>query len=254
MDDYYKDENLVDGSQEEFWSPSRKYKLETSNYRTEEGRGDISLGKVYSSDNELLFEVKRNYSAFPYCFIEGHPNGNDYMVCGEDYQGQTVLELNSGKRVDYLPKGKKEGVGFCWANVIPSQEKDVLAVEGCYWGSPYEQWFVDFSEPMKLPFLVLGAFASIEENSEVKDGWSYLKGVSISYSGYDQEETKTIKWLKPNMFEVAKYWLDQYKSTRPNSPFLPDILIQAELGLKQLTEKEKADLKATLDVTFSLST
>lgn len=127
-------------------SPSGKYELLIEEYSTRKGCWGFSQGTV-SSNGNVIAVVQRNYQHFPRLFIEGL-NGHDYLVCGEDYQGQTVIELDTGKRRDYLPKGAEEGCGFCWASYNFNEKMKVLMVDGCYWGASYEFKFFDFSDPM----------------------------------------------------------------------------------------------------------
>ena len=84
-------------------SKSGKYRVEiTTNIQADDDNFNHSIARVFDTKSEkLLFEIKRNFGDFPYCFAENHRNGNDYFLCAEDYQGQTVLELNTLKRVDY---------------------------------------------------------------------------------------------------------------------------------------------------------
>jgi hypothetical protein len=96
--------------------------------------------------------VRRNYSAFPFTWCEDHPTGHDYLVCGEDYQGQTIIELDTGRRADYLPAQAEQGTGFCWAQHYLAPSKEVLIVDGCYWACPYELVAFDFSRPLELPY------------------------------------------------------------------------------------------------------
>lgn len=127
-------------------NPSGRYRLVISVHHTKPGWCNNSKGLVYEGDR-LIATVCRNYDAFPFLFVEAHPNGHDYLVCGEDYQGQTVVELDTGKRVDY-------GGHFCWASYTASPSKRTLAVWGCFWAAPYEVRFVDFDDPMTaLPVL-----------------------------------------------------------------------------------------------------
>lgn len=143
--DFYNDKNET--SRREI--TSGKYKLLIRNYKTKDGCWNYSRGTVFKiSDNAEIADVKRNYSSFDYLFIENHPNGHDYLVCGEDYQGQTVIELDTKKRKDLLPEEAKQGVGFCWVDYrfdIPTQ---ILVVDGCIWACPYELRFYDFADPM----------------------------------------------------------------------------------------------------------
>jgi hypothetical protein len=70
------------------------------------------------------------------------------LVAGADYQGQTVIELDTGKRRDYLPDAAKKGHGFCWAQHRFDVASKILVVCGCIWACPYEFRFYDFSDPM----------------------------------------------------------------------------------------------------------
>lgn len=136
----------------EFTSPSNKYRLVLDSYSFGNNTWNFVKASLYDSNACLLFEVYRNYSSFPFSWVESHPNGHDYFVCGYDYQSQTILELDTGKRTDYTPTEASKGVGFCWASHKPSPDKTLLAVEGCYWACPYEVVIYDFSNPMNLPY------------------------------------------------------------------------------------------------------
>ena len=129
-------------------SPSGKYTLSISDVATEPGYFGHTKGEVKLASGELLATVNRNYCSFPFLWIEDHPNGHDYIIAGEDYQGQTVIELDTGKRVDFLPEDAKEGFGFCMAVPTFNREAQVLVIDGCIWAAPYENRFYDFSDPM----------------------------------------------------------------------------------------------------------
>jgi hypothetical protein len=148
-DDFYKDENK--NVFKTAPSPSGKYKLVISSYDQGKGYWNYTRGEVYENEKRIA-DVKRNYSAFPFSWIEGHKNGHDYLICGEDYQGQTIVELDTGKRLDHMSKGHDKGHGFCWAAHSPSPDGTMLLVSGCYWACPYEFVIFDFSEPMSPPW------------------------------------------------------------------------------------------------------
>jgi hypothetical protein len=131
-----------------FKTDSEKYELHVTSHSTGKGTWAYTKGKVFAGD-KLLTEVCRNYSSFPFRFIENHPNGHSYLICGEDYQGQTVIELDTGRRRDFLPKEAKEGHGFCWSSYEFHAATQILVVDGCYWACPYEFKFYDFSDPME---------------------------------------------------------------------------------------------------------
>lgn len=146
---FLKPENEVKGSREETSSPSGAYRLVVSEFSEGPGTWAYSQGIVYRKDDGIpIATVQRNYSAFPHHFVEGHPNGHSYLVCGEDYQGQTVVELDTGARRDVMSDGAGEGTGFCWASYSFHAPTRTLVVEGCHWACPYEFRFYDFSDPM----------------------------------------------------------------------------------------------------------
>lgn len=133
----------------EYLSPSGKYKLVVTSFTSGPGTWNVTEGKIFKVDSDTpITSIRRNYSAFPYLFIEGHANGHDYLIGGEDYQGQTVIELDTGKRRELLPEEAKQGHGFCWASYTYNAEAKLVTVDGCYWAAPYEFRFYDFSDPM----------------------------------------------------------------------------------------------------------
>jgi hypothetical protein len=151
-EEFFVDENLREKTTEEP-SPSGRYLLKISYYKTAEGCWDYSRGRVYDKNHNLIADVKRNYASFQFAWAEGHPNGHDYLVCGEDYQLQTVIELDTGKRVDAPPtEAYMQGNEFCWVHVVPSPNRLILAVSGCNWGDAYYIDLYDFKEPMKMPY------------------------------------------------------------------------------------------------------
>ena len=136
-------------SRREHLSPSGKFKLVTSRFETGPNTWAYAQGKVYAMGSDIpIAVVNRNYGAFPFLFVEDHPNGHSYLICGEDYQGQTVIELDTGLRRDYLPEEAHDGGGFCWASYTFHADSKLLVVDGCYWGASYDFRFYDFSDPM----------------------------------------------------------------------------------------------------------
>jgi hypothetical protein len=139
------------GAAERHLSPSGRYDLEVVQWENERG-WNYSEGSVVSGTGELIARIRRNYGSFPFTWCEDHPNGHDYLVAGEDYQGQTVIELDTGARVDHLTDAAQPGAGFCWARHYVTPDKSVLVVDGCVWACPYELVAFDFSDPLNLPY------------------------------------------------------------------------------------------------------
>jgi hypothetical protein len=160
-------ENLI-SVKDAVFSPSGKYSLTVESYGTGEGHWNYTRGLVKGTD-KLIADVVRNYSSFWYAFSQ-HSNGSEYLLCGEDYQGQTIINLDTGKRIDYLPEEAKKGHGFCWVTVHPSPDSKYLAVEGCVWACPYEIIIYDFSDPEILPYHQVEGF-SMPYFEEYDSGW-----------------------------------------------------------------------------------
>ena len=148
-------DHALPATRREYLSPSGKYRLVVTAFTREDG-WSFTQGLVYRAETEtLLVEVRRNYHSFPFLWIEGHAKG-DFLLCGEDYQGQTVLKLNGRPdgaleilRRDFLPAEAKEGLGFCMAEATYDAATQILTLLGCFWAAPYEYRLYDFSDPMK---------------------------------------------------------------------------------------------------------
>jgi hypothetical protein len=148
-DEFFDPKNAVTEKRREVMSPSGKYKLVITPFATGPHSWNYAQGIVYRKDNDKpIEEVRRNYGAFPNTFVEGHANGHDYLICGEDYQGQTIIELDTGKRRDSLSDGTDKGFGFCWSSHRFEAAHQILVVCGCHWACPYEHRLYDFSDPM----------------------------------------------------------------------------------------------------------
>mgnify|MGYP001569417643 CR=1 FL=1 len=148
--EYFIEENKVDTKS--FYSESKKYRIEISQYKTKEGCWNYSGAEIFNEKSEKIETVYRNHASFYYTFIEDHGNGHDYILCGENYQGQTVIELDTGIRKDYLPDSASKGVAFCHTTYKYSEDKTKLIANGCFWGGPYENFVYDFSNPLDLPY------------------------------------------------------------------------------------------------------
>jgi hypothetical protein len=169
IEDYFTEDRRRPQSTREYVSPSGRYRLVVESYATSQGCWDFTRGLVFDDEltgkpipqevmtkREPVADVKRNYSSFWHAFVT-HPNGREYLLCGEDYQGYSCIDLAADwpeNRVDYLPETAQKGAGFCWADCTPDTDTSPpkLIVEGCYWACPYEKVMYDFSNPMQLPY------------------------------------------------------------------------------------------------------
>lgn len=168
---FFIPENEIIGSSKEIFSTSGKYKLVISMFKTAKGSWNYSQGIIYRKDNDKpIAIVQRNYCSFPNLFIEGHSNGHDYLVCGENYQGQTIIELDTGMRRDSMSDGSDKGIGFCWSSYCYDAPNQMLTVDGCYWACPYGYKFFDFSDPINgYPEIVCEEYICVDDNDKVPE-------------------------------------------------------------------------------------
>lgn len=160
-------ENRVPDSTTLITSPSGNYNLEICQYRTGAQSWNYSRGIIKATDDSrTIADIKRNYGHFWYSWVE-HANGNEYLLCGEDYQGYCVINLSLGTQHIHFPERGHQGYGFCWIAVYPSPDTLMLAVDGCYWACPYELVLYDFREPDKLPLTEIERFGPIDDSK----GW-----------------------------------------------------------------------------------
>jgi hypothetical protein len=169
MDDneIFKDENVKHFTR----LPYEKYSLEISCYKVGEPENhywDYTRGKVFDKNNNLLLDIKRNYSSFWHLFIE-HPNGNDYFLCGRDYHGgYNIFDLTNQKEYAYNPIHEPYKELFCWISAEFNKDSQQLIVEGCYWACPFELVTFDFSNPTNIPLPEISR-KDIEEDWEEDD-------------------------------------------------------------------------------------
>lgn len=162
--DYWIEENYIPDRDYDEISPSGRYLLHITHYQTKPGAWSYTKGTVYAlplhDASEPIAEVKRNYMNFHHGWVEG-VRGHDYLLTGEHYMGQTVIELDTGKRADRQPKGEE----FCFAEYTLLDD-DRIEILGCYWACPYERVIFDFSEPLGLPWPELSRREAFETNEE----------------------------------------------------------------------------------------
>ncbi|MBX2803951.1 MAG: hypothetical protein KTR31_40115 [Myxococcales bacterium] len=172
---------------QEHTSPSGRYRLVITCHRPPEKGWSYSLGVVTRErDGAVLAEVRRNYGQFPFCWMEDHADGHDYLVCGEDYQGQTFCQLDTSEVFQHLPDATYDGHGFCWASYELLSDGRTLLVDGCYWAYDYELRLYDVSDPAS-------GWPRIPWPEQVRD--DDLEGTLLH--GVWREEAGTLVWESP---------------------------------------------------------
>jgi hypothetical protein len=147
-------------------SPSGVFSLEVLEYRGDSQGWSYSRGLVREvASGRQIADVRRNLAPFWFSWVLR--SDGEFLLCGEDYQGYNVIELRTGQNVLTFPREAYDGLGFCWAAVFPSPSGKLVAVDGCYWGGPYDLVVLDFSDPLRSP---LPEVARVEGILETKGG------------------------------------------------------------------------------------
>jgi hypothetical protein len=141
-------------------SPSDRYYVEIVPYKISDTGWDYCESVIFrKGSRDKIGTVLRNYGRMPLAWCENHlKTKDDYLLCGEDYQGVTVVNLNTGEKTSWIGEEAKVGSGFCMADALISPDHSIIAVHGCYWGGAYEIHFFDFNDPEKLPWKSIGVF------------------------------------------------------------------------------------------------
>nr|WP_314380299.1 hypothetical protein [uncultured Campylobacter sp.] len=78
-----------------------------------------------------------------------HANGKFYLVFRQDLYGYSVLELDRGRMMRFVPDAWTLGKeSFILSGARYLRDWDALVVSGCYWGAPNGVHLVSFAEPM----------------------------------------------------------------------------------------------------------
>jgi len=265
---YFVPENEVAGSRREHLSPSGKYKLVVSSFSTREGGWSYTRGKAFKiGSDEPIAVVDRNYSAFPFSWIEDHPNGHAFLIAGEDYQGQTVVELDTGKRRDHLGEEAEQGIEFCWSEHRFDPKSMLLVVCGCYWACPYEFRVFDFMNPMAgWPELeMFGPSAEKDDREWVEEDrkWPEIVAPDLATLGptfvrtfqtanYDEDEDESDKDDESNKSEKAKKNPAEIRAIKTFKRVGPRLILQdewvSEAEKKSRHEREEGRKKYEAEV------
>lgn len=195
IEKFFEVANVVTDSAEDHNSPSKSFKLVIEEYSKGPETWSCSRGRVYDLNNNLVADIKRNYGMFWHSWFQ-HPNGCEYLLCGEDYQGYTFVNLTTETVQSYFPEEAHNGGGFCWAKVFPSDDGKLLAVDGCYWACPYELVLYELSDPESLPLNELLRVEGLVDSVGWKDNHTFIltkeiecrKADGIPYADLNEEE------------------------------------------------------------------
>lgn len=182
-----------EGAHRQHTSPSGRFELLVDEYGEDGPSWTYSRGVVKpTGSDEVIADVHRNLGHFMFAWVE-HPTG-EYLICSEDYQTYTVIDLEHRQQAFTLPEEYQQDMGFCWAKVMPSPDGLVLAVNGCIWAGPYEVAFYDFSEPLASPLPELGRC----EGEVNITGWTSNWTFELRVEDAETEEESDVVWYRPD--------------------------------------------------------
>ncbi|WP_289136332.1 hypothetical protein [uncultured Brevibacillus sp.] len=187
LDHYFQEQYFQKEETEVSVSPFSDCCLTIEHYYHEEGiRRYMYTKGIINCFGEQKVEVKRNLSPFIHRWIK--IDDKEYLLCGQDYQGYSIVDLQNGEIKHYVPEGANSGIGFCWAEIHAHEGTNVIAVEGCVWACEYEIVFYDISEPMILPYKEL---KRISPYGDVK-GW--INNCEFAYYGEGEPSLKVFQF------------------------------------------------------------
>lgn len=133
-------------------SPCGRYSLKTTLWKNKEGHLATKGTLKHCVSGDIIAEIIRNASPFQHTWIGKHPSGNKYLICGEDFRGVTVINVENGERIDWVQPEPE----FLWKAAYPSPDGRLLAVVGSHWSCNCDIMIIDFSFPMIPPWPILG--------------------------------------------------------------------------------------------------
>ena len=120
--------------------------------------GELHLN---GSENELLDKDGKTVYTWrnldedgAFCTMFRHRNGKRYLVFRIELYGYSVLEVESGQNMHYVPacvhpnEGEKAEEVFIWTGADYDAKSNLLAVSGCIWACPYSIVVLDMSNPL----------------------------------------------------------------------------------------------------------
>ena len=121
--------------------------------------GDVgfngSENELLDGDGEVLYAWRNQDTDGEFRSMIRHRNGKHYLIFRTELYGYSVLEVESGQEMHYVPacvhpeKGLKAEEVFIWTSADYNPGTDLLAVTGCIWACPYSTIVLDFSCPLR---------------------------------------------------------------------------------------------------------
>ena len=134
-----------------------------------------------------------------------HANGKFYLIFRQDLYGYSVLELDRGRIMRFVPDvwtlGKES---FIFSGVHYLRGWDALAVSGCYWGAPNGVHLVSFAEPMSEEQRYIDVLDCIQGGYDIYE--------QADFAGFEGNEL-SLKCFRADalQYEKVKISREQYR-------------------------------------------
>ena len=121
--------------------------------------GDLHLcgseSELLDNEGKVRYAWRNLDTDGEFCSLFRHHNGKHYLIFRTELYGYSVLEVESGQEMHYVPacvhpeEGQKAEEVFIWTGADYDPHTDLLAVIGCIWACPYSTIVLDFSCPFQ---------------------------------------------------------------------------------------------------------
>lgn len=161
-------QKIISESRETFYSPDKKYKIETVDFLQNDPTRNWTVKRVelfYEITGTLLQRFFLDDDHFFHAWVT--KDDVDYLLCAEELcGGQTVIDLTNNQLFSYSSGDD----GFIWAEYFLSPNKKIVAIIGCYWACPYVIKLFSFEHPTQLPLPEIKEL-SLTDNAEIFVEW-----------------------------------------------------------------------------------
>lgn len=184
---YFNSSQLVQGSEQVLFSPTKAFRVETSIYQQTKPGVNWQVLKVdiiEQVEGRTLFSFFSNHRYFIHYWLTLREI--DYLICAEDiYGGQTIIDLTNETMASYAPSGD----GFIATAYYPSPDKSMLGIVGCVWACPYVLKIVKTDTLLDLP---LAEIKETEINDHLVNQLVWLDNETIGFRDKEGRITHTI--------------------------------------------------------------
>ena len=121
--------------------------------------GDLHLcgseSELLDNEGKVRYTWRNLDTDGEFCSLFRHRNGKHYLIFRTELYGYSVLVVESGQEMHYVPacvhpeEGQKAEEVFIWTGADYDPGTDLLAVTGCIWACPYSTIVLDFSCPLQ---------------------------------------------------------------------------------------------------------